>query len=39
MSGIGYFGPRRKPGYEEQPSINPSFLKLRLPFYHYPIEY
>ena len=39
MSGIGYFGPKRKPGYEEQPSINPSFLKLRLPFYHYPIEY
>ncbi len=39
MSGIGYFGPKRKPGYEEQPSINPSFLKFRLPFYHYPIEY
>ena len=39
MSGIGYFGPKRKPGYEEQPSINPQFLKLRLPFYHYPIEY
>ncbi len=39
MSGIGYFGPKRPPGYEEQPSINPSFLKLRLPFYHYPIEY
>jgi len=39
MSGIGYFGPKRKPGYEEQPSINPSFLKLRLPFLHYPIEY
>ena len=39
MSGIGYFGPKRKPGYEEQPSINSSFLKLRLPFYHYPIEY